>query len=78
MLEMVTEQQTKKKGRKQQNLTQKQTIQTSYKLVRFDTQFKLASYIFNDITIKNELQNNKLYFYWIISKKYNEYLASNK
>jgi hypothetical protein len=78
MLEMVTEQQTKKQGRKQQNLTQKQTIQTSYKLVRFDTQFKLASYIFNDITIKNELQNNKLYFYWIISKKYNEYLASNK
>ena len=80
---MVIEQHTKKKqGRqqrlKQQNLTHKHTIQTSYKLVRFDTQFKLASYIFNDITIKKELQNNKLDFYWIISKKYNEYLSSNK
>lgn len=50
----------------------------SNKIIDFDTEYKLALDIVNDITIEKTTNNKKLDYYWIISKKYNEYLDSSK
>jgi hypothetical protein len=69
---------TKNKNKKKTSIKSKKTRATQNDDRYFNYQYNLAFDIFNDITIKTELQTTDKYFYWIVSPNYNKHLDTNK